>query len=300
MPRHRSTWACRARATWASSTASSSTVRSSDDRHTSALELTTLDDLASVGLAAPWSRTSAASALARSLDVSPASIRDALASFRLDPHRIEVVAVASGVTWVDDSKATNPHAAASSLAAFPGAVWVVGGDLKGVDISDLVAARGAECAPRSSSGWSARRSPERSRDTRRPFRCSRSTTHRLKTSWRRSSNWRRRSPVTETWSSSLRLRHRSTSSPRTQTAAPASRGPCTTGSASHPRRNRRMTDAGGNDHDRALPTDRPAGPPPRAVRAKRLPAERVSPRACRSVAYSRRCRASSSSSPRRH
>lgn len=116
-----------------------------DDRHTSALELTTLDDLASVGLAAPHmvANILAASALARSLDVSPASIRDALASFRLDPHRIEVVAVASGVTWVDDSKATNPHAAASSLAAFPGAVWVVGGDLKGVDISDLVAARGA-------------------------------------------------------------------------------------------------------------------------------------------------------------
>ena len=85
----------------------------------------------------------AASALARSLDVSPGAIRDALGGFRLDPHRIEVVAVSSGVTWVDDSKATNPHAAASSLAAFPGAVWVVGGDLKGVDISDLVAARGA-------------------------------------------------------------------------------------------------------------------------------------------------------------
>ena len=81
----------------------------------------------------------AASALARSLEVTPAAIRDALRGFRLDPHRIEVVAVVEGVTWVDDSKATNPHAAASSLAAYPGAVWVVGGLLKGVDISDLVA-----------------------------------------------------------------------------------------------------------------------------------------------------------------
>jgi UDP-N-acetylmuramoylalanine--D-glutamate ligase len=62
--------------------------------------------------------------------------------FRLDAHRIEVVATAGGITWIDDSKATNPHAAASSLAAFPGAVWVVGGDMKGVDIGDLVAARG--------------------------------------------------------------------------------------------------------------------------------------------------------------
>jgi UDP-N-acetylmuramoylalanine--D-glutamate ligase len=54
-----------------------------------------------------------------------------------------VVATAGGVTWVDDSKATNPHAAASSLAAYPGAIWIVGGLLKGVDISDLVATRGA-------------------------------------------------------------------------------------------------------------------------------------------------------------
>ena len=56
----------------------------------------------------------------------------------------------TGVTWVDDSKATNPHAAASSLAAYPGAVWIVGGLLKGVDIADLVAgARRARRRPRS-------------------------------------------------------------------------------------------------------------------------------------------------------
>jgi len=115
------------------------------ERRTSALELTTVADLAARGLAAPHvvSNILAASALARSLDVPPAAIRDALAEFGLDPHRIEVVATADGVTWVDDSKATNPHAAASSLAAYPGAVWVVGGLLKGVDIAGLVASRGA-------------------------------------------------------------------------------------------------------------------------------------------------------------
>ncbi|MET0296569.1 MAG: UDP-N-acetylmuramoyl-L-alanine--D-glutamate ligase [Microbacterium sp.] len=116
-----------------------------EDRRTTALELTTLANLAELGLAAPHvvSNILAAAALARSLDVEPATIREALQGFRLDPHRIEVVAVADGVSWVDDSKATNPHAAASSLAAYPGAVWVVGGLLKGVDISDLVATRGA-------------------------------------------------------------------------------------------------------------------------------------------------------------
>lgn len=115
-----------------------------EDRRTSALELTTVAELSERGLAAPHivANILAASALARSLDVTPAAIRDALRGFRLDPHRIEVVEVAGGITWIDDSKATNPHAAASSLAAYPGAVWIVGGLLKGVDISELVAGRG--------------------------------------------------------------------------------------------------------------------------------------------------------------
>lgn len=116
-----------------------------EERATSALELTTVADLAAQGLAAPHvvSNILAASALARSLGVAPADIHDALDRFRLDPHRIQVVAAHRGVTWVDDSKATNPHAAGSSLAAYPGAVWVVGGLLKGVDVADLVRARGA-------------------------------------------------------------------------------------------------------------------------------------------------------------
>jgi UDP-N-acetylmuramoylalanine--D-glutamate ligase len=115
-----------------------------EDRRTSALELTTVAELAEQGLAAPHivANILAAAALARSLEVTPAAIRDALRSFRLDPHRIEVIEVIEGVTWIDDSKATNPHAAASSLAAYPGAVWIVGGLLKGVDISELVAGRG--------------------------------------------------------------------------------------------------------------------------------------------------------------
>jgi UDP-N-acetylmuramoylalanine--D-glutamate ligase len=116
-----------------------------DDRRTSALELCTVDDLAEHGLAAAHivANALAAAALARSLDVAPAAVRAALGGFRLDAHRIEVVATARGITWVDDSKATNPHAAASSLAAYPGAIWVIGGLLKGVDIAELVAARGA-------------------------------------------------------------------------------------------------------------------------------------------------------------
>ncbi|WP_308468656.1 UDP-N-acetylmuramoyl-L-alanine--D-glutamate ligase [Rathayibacter soli] len=112
-----------------------------ENRATSAVELTTLDALRSVGLAAPHivANILAACALARSYGVEPAIIRLVLGEFHLDAHRIQVVVSAHGVTWVDDSKATNPHAAAASLRAYPSVVWIAGGLLKGVDIDALVA-----------------------------------------------------------------------------------------------------------------------------------------------------------------
>ncbi|MGR2753558.1 UDP-N-acetylmuramoyl-L-alanine--D-glutamate ligase [Agromyces arachidis] len=112
-----------------------------EERRTAALEITTLDELEPRGLAAPHivANILAASAIARSLDVPVATIHDALATFRLDAHRIETVAVSGGIRWVDDSKATNPHAAEASLRAFGGVVWIVGGLLKGVDADALVA-----------------------------------------------------------------------------------------------------------------------------------------------------------------
>ena len=196
-----------------------------DDRRNSALELTTLVELRDLGLAAPHvvANILAAAALARSLEVTPAAIREALRGFRLDPHRIEVVAVAAGITWVDDSKATNPHAAASSLAAYPGAVWVVGGLLKGVDIGDLVAGRGASAKAAIVIGRIAHRCSPRSSDTRPGCRCSRSTPMRLRRSWRGSSSWRQGSRVTGTWFCSPPPRHPSTSSPPTPTGVAVSR-----------------------------------------------------------------------------
>lgn len=112
-----------------------------DDRRNTALELTTVAELGRRGLAAPHvvADVLAAAALARSYGVSVETIHDALEAFRLDPHRIELVADAAGVTWVDDSKATNPHAADASLRAYPSVVWIVGGLLKGVDVDELVA-----------------------------------------------------------------------------------------------------------------------------------------------------------------
>ena len=61
----------------------------------------------------------------------------------MDHHRTETILERDGVRWVNDSKATNPHAAQAALESFDSVVWVVGGLLKGVDITDLVSANRA-------------------------------------------------------------------------------------------------------------------------------------------------------------
>jgi UDP-N-acetylmuramoylalanine--D-glutamate ligase len=110
-----------------------------EQRETSAAELCTIADLASP---APHfvQNALAAAALARAHGVSQAAVRDGLRAFRPDGHRIAVVAERDGVTWVDDSKATNPHAAQSSLQAYDHVVWVAGGLAKGAHFDDLVRA----------------------------------------------------------------------------------------------------------------------------------------------------------------
>ncbi|GAA4745419.1 UDP-N-acetylmuramoyl-L-alanine--D-glutamate ligase [Actinomycetospora chibensis] len=82
----------------------------------------------------------AAAALARAHGVAPEAVAAGLRAVAPGPHRGAVVAEAGGVRWVDDSKATNPHAAAASLAAHPRVVWVAGGLLKGADVGELVVA----------------------------------------------------------------------------------------------------------------------------------------------------------------
>jgi UDP-N-acetylmuramoylalanine--D-glutamate ligase len=108
-----------------------------EERATSAAELCQIGDLAST---APHfvQNALAAAALARAHGVSQAAVRDGLRSFRPGGHRITVVAEKDGVTWVDDSKATNPHAAQSSLLAYDPVVWVAGGLAKGATFDDLV------------------------------------------------------------------------------------------------------------------------------------------------------------------
>jgi UDP-N-acetylmuramoylalanine--D-glutamate ligase len=80
----------------------------------------------------------AACALASTHGVPVAAMRDGLSGYTPEPHRNALVATVDGVGYVDDSKATNPHAALASLTAYPRIVWIAGGQLKGVDVDDLV------------------------------------------------------------------------------------------------------------------------------------------------------------------
>jgi len=88
----------------------------------------------------------AAAALARAYGDEPVSIAAGLAGFVPEPHRISLVAERDGVTFIDDSKASNPAAAAASLATFRSIVWVAGGLFRGSD-ADLDAVVAA-AAPR--------------------------------------------------------------------------------------------------------------------------------------------------------
>ncbi len=102
-----------------------------------ATELAQLSDLSVPG-AHNVANALAAAALARAFGVPAPAVRDGLRAFTAEPHRNALVGEVRGVAWVDDSKATNPHAAAASLAAYERIVWVAGGLLKGADVDDLV------------------------------------------------------------------------------------------------------------------------------------------------------------------
>jgi UDP-N-acetylmuramoylalanine--D-glutamate ligase len=80
----------------------------------------------------------AAAGLARTVGVPYEAIGSALSAFTLGRHRIEVVAENNGVTWIDDSKATNPHAATASILSALSVIWIAGGLAKGADVSALV------------------------------------------------------------------------------------------------------------------------------------------------------------------
>jgi UDP-N-acetylmuramoylalanine--D-glutamate ligase len=70
--------------------------------------------------------------------VSREVILQALKSFKPGRHRIELVLEKNGIKWIDDSKATNPHAAAASIMSNFSVIWIAGGLAKGAQMPPLV------------------------------------------------------------------------------------------------------------------------------------------------------------------
>ncbi len=108
--------------------------------------------VAGLGLVSPWSdipllgahnreNVMAAAAMAAHAGLGADEIARGLATFPGVPHRLEVVGVADGVTFVNDSKATNPAAAIAALDAYPqGVRLIAGGSSKGTPFDDLARA----------------------------------------------------------------------------------------------------------------------------------------------------------------
>ena len=115
-----------------------------DDAENNAVELAALADLTVPGAAQRRERAGRRGARACVRRSAPTAIAEGLRTFTPAPHRIAEVASIDGVRFVDDSKATSPHAAAASLHSFDSIVWIAGGLGKGIAFDDVV--RGA--APR--------------------------------------------------------------------------------------------------------------------------------------------------------
>ena len=79
----------------------------------------------------------AAGAAALASGARAEAVAAAMRSFQPGAHRRQIVGSWEGVTWIDDSKATNPHAAIAAVRAYRSVVLIAGGRTKGLDLSGL-------------------------------------------------------------------------------------------------------------------------------------------------------------------
>lgn len=121
-------------------------------RHREGQVLASLSDLAHLAPGGQASRIPAhvlADALAaaslalahEAVQADPEAIARGLAGYEAGAHRLQTVGVTAGITWIDDSKATNPHAARAALDGMDAGrtVWIMGGDYKGANPAELIA-----------------------------------------------------------------------------------------------------------------------------------------------------------------
>ncbi len=101
-----------------------------------ATELAELDDVQPAALH-NVSNALAAAALARAFGIDPKAVKLGLQQFKPAAHRVAHVATVNGVKYIDDSKATNAHAAQTAISSFENVIWIAGGDAKGQDFTEL-------------------------------------------------------------------------------------------------------------------------------------------------------------------
>ena len=109
------------------------------------MEAAMLCELAEVQPTAPHavSNSLAAAGIARAIGISNEVVQQGIKSFRPGKHRIELILERDGIRWIDDSKATNPHAAQASVMSQLSVIWIAGGLAKGAEMADLVAQVGS-------------------------------------------------------------------------------------------------------------------------------------------------------------
>ncbi len=84
-----------------------------------------------------WQNAAAAYAACRALGIPPADVADGLLSFPGLVHRMEKVGALHGVTFINDSKATNADAARQAMSSYPRFYWIAGGVPKAGGIESL-------------------------------------------------------------------------------------------------------------------------------------------------------------------
>ena len=84
------------------------------------------------------SNAMAAAGLALAIGIPHPQVKSGIANFELDKHRLQTILTKNGITWVNDSKATNPHAATAALLSHLSNIWIAGGLAKGAKMDDLV------------------------------------------------------------------------------------------------------------------------------------------------------------------
>ena len=107
-----------------------------EDTKNQATELAELEDVQPAALH-NVSNALAAAALARAYGISPDAVKLGLKNFEPAAHRVAHVATVNGIKYIDDSKATNAHAAQTAINSFENVIWIAGGDAKGQDFTTL-------------------------------------------------------------------------------------------------------------------------------------------------------------------